>query len=354
MPAQKLYVASTNDLGKRLDVALADAGLYPTRSAAGKAIEDGLVLVNGQTPAKKQQLRVGDTVIYQQPTAQRGIMEPQDIPLDIRFEDDHLLVLSKQVGLVCHPAEDHYDGTLVNALLHHCGADHLCSVQGEDDDRLGIVHRLDRDTSGLMLAAKTDEAGFALMDAIRLRNVDRHYLALVHGNIAGETGMIDAPLTRHPKDRLRMAVKDVPQARDAITTFTVLARYAAGAKDDGFTLIDCKLFTGRTHQIRAHLEYTRHPLVGEPVYTTYGPKAREAQLGLNRQFLHSYRLGFEHPATGERMDFLDNPPADLQAALTALAPRETEVTPTGQEIFAALAIAPHPTAPQYENTWQDW
>ena len=349
MATQKMYQAGADDLGKRLDVALADAGLYASRSAAGKAIDDGLVLVNGQSAAKKQKLMAGDTVIYQLAEVAQGSMEPQDIPLDVRFEDNHMLVLSKQVGLVCHPAEDHLDHTLVNALIYHCGLDNLCHVQGEDDDRAGIVHRLDRDTSGLMLAAKTDDAGYALMEDIRLRNVDRHYLALVHGNIAGDKGMVDAPITRHPKDRLRMCVRDIPQARDAITTFNVLARYHAEGSDNGFTLIDCKLFTGRTHQIRVHMEYTHHPLVGDPVYTAYGPKAASAQLGLDRQFLHSYRVGFDHPVTREHMTFADNLPADLQEALDGLEPRLIERTDMGQQIAQLLAESPHPSAPPFES-----
>lgn len=352
MATQRFYRAVTNDEGKRLDVALAEAGLFSSRSAAGKAIDNGNVLINGEEPSKKSKLKDGDAVVYIIEEEKRGSVDPQDIPLDIRYEDEDMLVISKQVGLVCHPAEDHFDGTLVNALIYHCGYDNLCSVQGEEEDRLGIVHRLDRDTSGLMLAAKTNEAGYALMEDIRLRNVDRHYLALVHGNIAGDRGMIDAPITRHPKERMRMSVRDIPQARDAITTFNVLARYSADVKDDGYTLIDCKLFTGRTHQIRVHMEYTRHPLVGDPVYTSNGPKADQAQLGLTRQFLHSFRLGLDHPITHNHMEFADNLPEDLANALDSLSERLIEVTETGQEIFALLEKSPHPSCEPYENS--DW
>lgn len=349
MATQRFHRATPDMEGKRLDVALSDAGLFPSRSAAGKAIDRGSVLINGNPPAKKQKLTEGDAIIYTIEEEQRGSVEPQDIPLDIRYEDEDMLVLSKQVGLVCHPAEDHFDGTLVNALIHHCGYENLCSVQGEEEDRLGIVHRLDRDTSGLMLAAKTNEAGYALMEDIRLRNVDRHYLALVHGNIAGNRGMIDAPITRHPKERMRMCVRETPQARDAITTFNVLERYSAGPKDDGYTLIDCKLFTGRTHQIRVHMEYTRHPLVGDPVYTSNGPKADNAQLGLTRQFLHSFRLGLDHPITHERIEFADNLPSDLAEALNSLADRLVERTPEGEAIRALLEESPHPSCEPYET-----
>ena len=313
--AQKLYMATAEDEGTRLDVLLGSRGLYASRSAAARAIADGRVLVDGEAAGKKQVVSAGQAIVYEAdeeavPTPLTG--EP--IPLDIRYEDDDLIVLSKQAGLVCHPSGDHADGTLVNALIYHCGAENLCNVQG-DFDRLGIVHRLDMDTTGLMLAAKTDAAGAALMAAIQDRLVDRRYLALVHGVIAGETGMVDAPIARHAKDRTRMAVRDCDSAREAVTTFTVVERFEPGAHDDGYTLIDCKLFTGRTHQIRVHLEYAGHPLVGDPMYTAHRPKRESANLGLGRQFLHSHKLAFDHPTTGEHLEFEDALPDDLEAAL---------------------------------------
>lgn len=338
----RCHIAQAEDAGKRLDVMLSDRGLYPSRSAAAKAVEQGLVLVNGQEPTKKLAVRAGDAVVYQLEEAVSHAVTGQPIDLDIRYEDDDLLVLSKQVGLVCHPSVDHYDGTLVNALIYHCGAQNLCNVQGEDD-RLGIVHRLDRDTSGLMLAAKSDAAGYALMEDIRARAVDRRYLALAHGIIAHDTGMVDAPLARAANERIRMAVRDVPSARDAVTTFRVLERFEAGAHDDGYTLIDCKLFTGRTHQIRVHMEYTRHPLAGDPVYRAAAPKAPGADLGLRRQFLHSFRIGFTHPFTGEDLSFADNLPSDLQEVLDGLAERSRGRTEAGEEVFQLLQGAPHPS-----------
>ena len=334
---------TADEAGKRLDAALADLGEYASRSAAVRAIEDGRVLVNGQPAKKKTVVAVGDAIVFElDEEVTRAGVEGTPIDLDIRFEDDDVIVLSKQVGLVCHPSVDHFDDTLVNALIWHCGADNLCNVQGEED-RLGIVHRLDRDTSGLMLAAKSDAAGYELMDQIRARSVDRHYLALVHGIIAHDTGMIDAPITRDPSDRLKMAVKDTPQARDAITTFKVLERFDAGQRDDGYTLVDCKLFTGRTHQIRVHMEYTHHPLVGEPVYDARAPKHQLAQLGLKRQFLHSFRIGFTHPISGEELTFADNLPEDLQEALDSLADRSRGRTQFGEEMFALLAESPVPS-----------
>ena len=301
--------------GMRLDAFLAAEGVYLTRSAAAKFVSEGAVMINGRTARKSAVVRGGDMVVYevyQDPSDL--VLQGQDIPLDVRYEDDHLLVISKQAGLVCHPAEGHVEGTLVNALINHCGRDHLCDVQGEGKDRLGIVHRLDRDTSGLMLAAKTNLAGEALMDAIRVRDVDRHYLALVHGWIPLDTGYIDAPIARHQTERMRMAISDREGSRQAVTTFSVLRRFEAGPHDEGYTLIDCKLYTGRTHQIRVHMEYIKHPCVGDPLYGWQ----KLDNLGLERQFLHSYKLAFTHPVTQERMEFEDTLPADLQEAISLL------------------------------------
>lgn len=337
------YSATALDAGERLDSLLAARACFASRSAAARAIESGNVFVNGANVVKKYAVAAGDVIVYQEEEeVEAGPVTGQPIDLDIRFEDDDLIVLSKQIGLVCHPSVDHADGTLVNALIYHCGADHLCNVQGEDD-RLGIVHRLDRDTSGLMLAAKTDAAGYALMEDIRDRAVDRHYLALVHGVIAPDTGMIDAPIARSANERTRMAVRDVPSARDAVTTFRVLERFEPRQHDDGYTLIDCKLFTGRTHQIRVHMQYAKHPLVGDPVYTANGPKDARAQLGLKRQFLHSFRIRFIHPETSEELEFADNLPRDLDEALCSLGDRSRGMTDAGREVAALLADAPRPS-----------
>ena len=337
------YSATALDAGERLDSLLAARACFASRSAAARAIESGNVFVNGANVVKKYAVVAGDVIVYQEEEeVEAGPVTGQPIDLDIRFEDDDLIVLSKQIGLVCHPSVDHADGTLVNALVYHCGADHLCNVQGEDD-RLGIVHRLDRDTSGLMLAAKTDAAGYALMEDIRDRAVDRHYLALVHGVITPDTGMIDAPIARSANERTRMAVRDVPSARDAVTTFRVLERFEPRQHDDGYTLIDCKLFTGRTHQIRVHMQYAKHPLVGDPVYTANGPKDARAQLGLKRQFLHSFRIRFIHPETSEELEFADNLPRDLNEALRSLGDRSRGMTDAGREVAALLADAPRPS-----------
>ncbi len=313
----------------RLDSFLFESGLYESRSKAVKQIEAGRVCVNGSTPSKKTLVHTGDFIVYEEfEQNDRVYLEPQNIPLDVYYEDDDLLVLNKQAGLICHPSPGHPDGTLCNALIAHCGREHLAHIQG--DDRPGIVHRLDGDTSGLMLAAKTDEVGYILQDQIRCRNVNRRYLCLVHGNIAKDTGMIDAPIFRSDKNRLRMQVSDKPQARSSVTTFKVLERFEAGRKDNGFSLIECKLYSGRTHQIRVHMEYIKHWCVGDP---TYGTPGKADNLGLTRQFLHSYFIEFEHPHTGETMSFLAPFPDDLRAVLHTLKDRRIGLTHDGREVL---------------------
>ena len=250
-------------------------------------------------------------------------------------------MLSKQVGLVCHPSVDHDDGTLVNALIYHCGAENLCNVQGEDD-RLGIVHRLDRDTSG-HAGGEDDETGYALMSDIRDRAVDRRYLALVHGVIAHDTGMIDAPIARAEKERTRMAVRDTPSTRGPSRHFRCSSASSEhGARDDGYTLIDCKLFMAAPIRY-ACIWSTRSTLMGDPAYTSGAPeRALPADLGLDRQFLHSFQLSFQHPVTGEGLRFADNLPVDLQEALDDLASRSTGRTTAGEEVRALLEDAPRP------------
>ncbi len=327
------------DAGKRLDVCLAEKGCYASRSEAARAIDDGLVLVNGDQSVKKHPLAEGEFIVYEPlGTSSPVELTGEPIPLDIRYEDNDIIVLSKQTGLICHPSADHDHGTLSNALIHRYGRERLCNVQG-DFDRPGIVHRLDGDTSGLMLAAKTDEAGAILMEMIANRLIDRRYLALVHGRIAPDSGLIDAPIARSAQDRTRMAVRDVDSAREATTSFEVLERFSAGKNDEGYTLIACKLFTGRTHQIRVHLQYIRHPVVGDATYTAYAPKNIRASLGLDRQFLHSYRLHLNHPLTGEALDFIDALPNDLLRAYEAISEQSEGRTAAGDEIFSLLAGA---------------
>jgi len=321
-----------DEQGTRLDVLLATLEGVASRSAAVRLIDKGEVTLNDQGATKKHILVAGDCIRYGIKARAPLELVPEDIPLDIRYEDSSIIVLSKQAGLVCHPSPGHETGTLVNALIAHCGYDNLAQLQGED--RPGIVHRLDKDTTGLMLVAKTDEVGLILQEEIRTKAVDRRYLALVHGYIAPDTGLIDAPLARGNLDRLRMVVADTASSKSSVTTFTVFERFEAGRFDDGYTLIECKLFTGRTHQIRVHLEYIGHPCVGDPLYgQTNRPKA---QLGLSRQFLHSYRLEFIHPLTGEKLEFYDPVAQDLQKAQGSIEGDSMGRTPMGAQMLDFL------------------
>lgn len=321
------------DAGTRLDSFLGGQDPCPSRSACARLIEAGAVAVNGETNlSKKYCVAAGDRISVELPEERAlGAVIPQAIPLDIRFEDDYLIVLSKQRGLVCHPAHGHADGTLANALVYHCGLEHLGTLQGED--RPGIVHRLDRDTTGLMLAAKDDATQRALQDLIRLRTLDRRYIALVHGYIAHDEGTIDTGIARSTRDRVKMAVSDDPFARQAITTFRVLERFDAERFDEGYTLVECHLYTGRTHQIRVHMRHINHPLVGDPLY---GKGSERADLGLTRQFLHSWRVKFAHPVTGEEIECRDTLPWDLEAALEELEDRSLGRTEAGEDIVPQL------------------
>lgn len=316
----------------RLDAFLGEGGAFSSRSAAAKYIEQETVYVNGVPATKRHLVCKGDIVTFLSPSVIPTALKGEYIPLDIRFEDEHLIVLSKQADLVCHPSQGHDSGTLVNALIAHCGYGNLAQLQG--DDRPGIVHRLDKDTTGLMLVAKTDEAGILLQDGIRTRNIDRRYLALVDGYIAPDTGLVDAPIARDERDRTRMAVSDNPTARSSVTTFSVLERFEAGRMDNGYTLVECKLYTGRTHQIRVHMSYINHPCVGDPLY---GPSGKvKTNLGLTRQFLHSYLLEFIHPLTGEELRFIDLLPPDLDAALRSRMTYSMGRTEAGDSILAQI------------------
>ena len=323
------HVVAPDETGMRLDVLLGSLEFLASRSAAARLIDDGLVLVNGEAAPKKHMVKAGERIEVEVPPYDRGDLVAEDIPLDIRFEDEHMIVLSKQAGLVVHPAQGNWTGTLVHALLAH--SDELGTLQG--DDRPGIVHRLDKDTSGLMMVAKSDEAQVALQEAIKVRSIDRRYLTLVHGWIAPDSGLIDAPLGRDQRERMKMAVSDSATAKQSVTTFRVLERFEAGTYDDGFTLLECKLYTGRTHQIRVHMAYISHPCVGDQVY---GQRKLKADLGLTRQFLHAYRLSLVHPVTGEELSLIDPPPEDLSSRLKALGEYSAGRTEAGDEVFALL------------------
>lgn len=324
--------------GERLDSFLASQDNMPSRSACAKLIESGAVTINStHADSKSEKVCLGDRIQaeVEEPEEVGGPLAPNPyIPLDIRFEDEYLIVLSKQAGLVCHPAPGHVDDTLANALVAHCGYGHLGMLQGEE--RPGIVHRLDRDTSGLMVAAKDDRTQKALQDLIRLRVLDRRYVVLVHGYVAPDDSTIVTGIARSTKDRLRMAVSDDPGAREAITTFKTLERFEAGRRDEGYSLLECHLYTGRTHQIRVHMRHIGHPVVGDPLY---GKGSLLQNKGLTRQFLHSWHIRFDHPCTGETIELADRLPDDLVNVLESLQGTSMGQTERGREVCPELGLS---------------
>ena len=291
--------------GRRLDEVVAElAGT--SRAQAARWASDGLVEVDGRPRPKSYRLRGGERLAWTPPPAPpAGDPVAEDRPLTVRHEDDHLLVVAKPPGLVVHPGPGHPTGTLVNALLGRPGTS---LSTGGDTGRPGIVHRLDKDTSGLLLVAKDDATHLALAHDLAAHRVERRYLALVQGRLPAETGTVDAPVGRHPRDRKRMAV--VPGGRPAVTHWRVLETFPA------VQLTEATLETGRTHQVRVHLASLRHPLAGD---RTYGADPTLAtRLNLARPFLHAWRLAFTHPATGARVDLTDPLPSDLQSVLDHL------------------------------------
>lgn len=272
------------DLTGRIDKVLGHFLSDVSRSQLQKWIEDGYVTVNGQVVKTKYKLKAGDVVKIIPEAPQTIDLEPEDIPLDIVYEDDDVIVVNKPAGMVVHPAPGHPGHTLVNALLYHSP---LSTINGEF--RPGIVHRIDKDTSGLLMVAKNDLAHRSLAAQLKAKTNQREYAALVHGVIKEDQGTIDAPLGRSKKDRKKQAV--VMDGRHAVTHFEVVKRYRH------YTLVKCRLETGRTHQIRVHMAYIGHPLAGDPLY---GPRKTLAGPG---QYLHAGLLGFKHPRTGQEMTF---------------------------------------------------
>ena len=273
--------------GERLDAFLARSVPDLTRSAAQRLLERGAVTLRGRAAKKNDKTRLGDSLTVCLPEPQPVDLVPQNIPLDVIYEDDDVIVVNKPVGLVVHPAPGHPDGTLVNALLYHCGTS-LSGINGEL--RPGIVHRIDRDTSGLIVAAKNDRAHLALAAQLQDHSLARVYEAVAVGGFREDCGTVDAPLGRHPVDRKKMAV-DRKNGLEAVTHWSVLARYP------GYTHVECRLETGRTHQIRVHLASIGHPLLGDTVYGSKKPWP-----GLAGQCLHARRLRFVHPSTGEPLE----------------------------------------------------
>ena len=290
------------DTGTRLDAWLAGQLPDVTRSAAARLCEEGRVTAAGKPLAKNYRLSGGEAVSVALPDPEPVDVAPQDIPLDVVYEDGDVIVVNKPKGLVVHPAPGHPDGTLVNALLHHCG-DSLSGIGGEL--RPGIVHRIDRDTSGLIIAAKNDAAHQKLSAQLQDHTLARIYRCIVIGNLREDSGTVDAPIGRHPVDRKKMAV--VANGRSAVTHWSVLERFP------GYTYVECRLETGRTHQIRVHMAYIGHPILGDTVYGNKKPVP-----GLQGQCLHAVGLRFLHPRTGEPVELWCGLPEEFQAQLRKL------------------------------------
>ena len=276
---------------RRLDVFLAENAEL-TRSYAATLIEDGFVTVNGKAVAKNTKLKTGDRVDITIPDPQEYTVEPENIPLDIVYEDEHLLVVNKPKDMVVHPAAGNYSGTLVNAILYHCG-DSLSGINGVM--RPGILHRIDKNTSGLLLVAKNDNAHLFLSEQIKEHSLTREYEAVVYGNLKNDVGTVDAPIARHPVKRKQMAI--VAGGKAAVTHYTVLERFG------NFTHVRLRLQTGRTHQIRVHMASLGHPVAGDDVY---GPHKVITKLG--GQCLHARKIGFIHPESREYLEFASELP----------------------------------------------
>ncbi|KAB2954695.1 RluA family pseudouridine synthase [Heliorestis acidaminivorans] len=292
------------DAGTRLDLWLFKKGIAPSRSHGQIWIRDELVMRAEKILKGNYKVKAGDIIVVKKPFPQPVEIGPEDIPLAIVYEDDDLVVINKPAGLVVHPAEGNQTGTLVNALLYHIKD--LSGINGEI--RPGIVHRIDKDTSGLLVVAKNDVAHIDLAAQVKEHQVKREYLALVHGIVPSETGRIDAPIGRDLRDRQKMAVNS--KGKPAVTHFSVKERFPV---QGGFSLIHCTLETGRTHQIRVHMAYIDHPVAGDP---KYGP--RKSAFNLTGQALHAWRLEFQHPRHKKLMSFEQEPPEVFQKLLGKL------------------------------------
>ena len=298
--------------GVRLDRCIADLNPEWTRSRSRKLIDAGLATINGSPAKASTTVREGDLIDVEEPPLTPLEMVAESIPLDVVFEDDDLLVINKPAGLVIHPAAGNPRGTLVNALLHHC--QDLSGIGGVE--RPGIVHRLDKDTTGLLVVAKSDRAHLALSIAFRRHTVRKTYLAVCYGMVKDPEGIVDAPIGRHPMHRQHMAVTST--GRSARTMYRIEEAF------EGVTLVSCRPVTGRTHQIRVHMAHIGHALVGDPLYAgrqwrgISDPRVQSACRGFARQALHAWRLGFTHPVTAEDVSFEAPLPADFEELLDTL------------------------------------
>lgn len=295
------FIVDEDSMGNRLDTYLTELLDDQSRSYIQSLIKDGYIKVNGQfKTSKNYNISLNDKIVISIPEPELLSIEAQDIPIKIVYEDDDIIVVDKPVGMVVHPAPGNYDGTLVNALLFHCKS--LSSINGVI--RPGIVHRIDKDTSGLLMIAKNNHSHNHLAAQLKDHSSTRSYIAIVHGRFRKDGGTVDAPIARNPKDRLKMAV--VFGGRDSVTHYEVLKRY------DNYTMVRCNLETGRTHQIRVHMAHIKHPLLGDVLY---GPKIRTLKIKVEGQMLHAETLGFIHPTTNEYMEFKSELPESFENVL---------------------------------------
>lgn len=294
------FTISDEMAGSRIDKALAELQGGWSRTQIQQWMKEGLILVNGSAVKSNYKVKPGDVLIVEEPEAEAYDIEAEDLRLDVVYEDPDVLVVNKPAGMVVHPAPGHLSGTLVNGLMHHCTD--LSGINGVM--RPGIVHRIDKDTSGLLMVAKNDQAHESLVNQLVDKSVTRVYTALVHGHIPHDNGTIDAPIGRDTRDRQRMAVVD--NGKHAVTHFKVLERFG------DYTLVECRLETGRTHQIRVHMKYIGYPLVGDP---KYGPKKT---IDFGGQVLHAGTLGFQHPSKDEYLEFTAPLPENYQQLLNDL------------------------------------
>lgn len=295
--------AVSADIGTRLDKYLTEQIPDQSRSYIQKLLDDNFITVNGKSVKSNYKLRAGDAIAVEIPDAEELDIEPEDIPLDIVYEDDDIIVVNKPKGMVVHPAPGHTSGTLVNALMYHC-KDSLSSINGVL--RPGIVHRIDMDTTGLLVACKSDQAHRVLSDKFKVHDIHRVYTAIVYNQFATDEGTIDKPIARHKTDRKKMAIDS--NGRHAVTHYRVIERLK-----QNFSLVECELETGRTHQIRVHMASINHPLLGDEVY---GPKQKP--FATQGQVLHAGVLGFDHPITGEYMEWHAELPDYFQGILKRL------------------------------------
>ena len=307
MTEKKMFKVEAEESGLRVDKYLSDQLPEISRSYLQKIIKDGQVLANDKPVKANYKVSMGDAIELEIPEAVEPEIEPENIPLEILYEDADVILINKPKGMVVHPSAGHYSGTLVNGLMYHC-KDELSGINGVM--RPGIVHRIDMDTTGVIIACKNDKSHNSIAEQLKEHSITRRYRAIVCGNIKEDEGTVDKPIGRDPSNRLRNAVTDL-NSKNAVTHYKVLERFGR------FTLIEAQLETGRTHQIRVHMAYLKHPLLGDELY---GPvKSKEgSKLGAKRQMLHAGILGFVHPSTGEYMEFESSLPDDFESVLKKL------------------------------------